>query len=229
MSPETVEAERVPTQCNSRVGGGTDAGRITQANVLARGREIEIELLVEVSGVAFEVERAASGARGESLDVNAIASEKKRAVEFAQAAGQSGIGERSRWPLADCPEARGSARVPPTVRFIVTQTGRREVGIEAGEQFEIEAAIGGEIESARAGELHGAVRGEVSSLPQQMELLNVDRLIARARSEWDPDCGASHFRRRGRARSELPARVHCAGLAKRASEDRESRRRRNGP
>ena len=57
------------------------------------------------------------------------------------------------------------------------EAGRGEVGIEAGEQFEVEAAVGGEIERARARELHGAVRGEVSSLPDKVELLDVDRLV----------------------------------------------------
>ena len=58
-----------------RVGRGADAGWITQANILAGGGEIEVELLVEVSGVAFEVERAASGAGRKRLDVDVIASE----------------------------------------------------------------------------------------------------------------------------------------------------------
>ena len=59
------------------VGGGAHAGRITQANIFAGGGEIEVELLIDISGVAFEVERASAGAGGESLDVNVIASEQK--------------------------------------------------------------------------------------------------------------------------------------------------------
>src|SRR5580704_336214 len=57
------------------------------------------------------------------------------------------------------------------------EAGRSKVRIEAGEQFEVEAAIGGEIEGASAGELHGAMSSKVSSLSQNMELLDVDRLI----------------------------------------------------
>jgi hypothetical protein len=57
------------------VGSRAHAGWITQANALAGGREIEVELLVEVSGIAFEVEGASAGAGGERLDMKAITGE----------------------------------------------------------------------------------------------------------------------------------------------------------
>ena len=84
-----------PDPMQFRIGRGTDARRITQANILAGGGEIEIELLVEVGGVAPEVKRAASGMGGKGLDVDIVASEQKRAVELGETAGQSGIGKRT--------------------------------------------------------------------------------------------------------------------------------------
>src|SRR5271168_3283919 len=53
---------------------------------------------------------------------------------------------------------------------------RRKVGIEVGEQFEIQATVGGEIEVARAGKLNGAVSGEVSSLSDKVQLLDLHGL-----------------------------------------------------
>ena len=62
------------------------------------------------------------------------------------------------------------------------EAGGREVRIEAGEQFEVEPTIGCEIQCACAGEFDRAVHAEVSTLPHEVELLDVDRLIGEGES-----------------------------------------------
>ena len=70
-----------------RIGGRTDAGWITQADILARGGEIEVELLIEVVGVTFEVERAASGAGSQRLYERAIASKRSEPLSSLRPLG----------------------------------------------------------------------------------------------------------------------------------------------
>ena len=88
-----------------RVSRGTDAGRITQANILTGGGEIEVELPVQVIRIAFEINRAAPGVSRECLNVDAIAREQKGAIEFSEATRHSGVGERHRWSFESCPAA----------------------------------------------------------------------------------------------------------------------------
>ena len=158
------------------IGGGTDAGRIAQAHIFASGGEIEVKLLVEVGGVAFEVECAASGMGGKRIYEGTVASEHKRAVEFAQAAGQPGIGKRTTGDLKAAMR-KGIGESTADLQVQSGETGGGNVGIEAGEQFEVKLPIGREIEFAVPRELHGAMRREVSSFPDKVELLDVDRLI----------------------------------------------------
>src|SRR5271165_1298696 len=52
-----------------------------------------------------------------------------------------------------------------------------KVRIEAGKQFEVEMSVRRDIKRTVARKLNGAVSSQVSSLPHQMELLEVERLI----------------------------------------------------
>src|SRR5580704_5443679 len=158
------------------VGRRADTGWIAKANIFAGGREIEVELLLKVIGVALEVQRAAPGAGRKGLDVDAIATEKKRAIEFAEATGQSGIGKRAVGHLKGALR-QGVGKTPTDGHVHSDEAGGREVRIEAGEQFEVEPTIGREIQCACAGEFDRAVHAEISTLPHEVELLDVDRLI----------------------------------------------------
>src|SRR5579863_1215666 len=77
------------------IGGRTDARRVTQANILARRSQIEVELFIEVGCVALQVELAPAGAGAKGFDVHVVAGELKRAIELVQSAGQSCISNRS--------------------------------------------------------------------------------------------------------------------------------------
>ena len=165
------------------VGRGTDAGRIAQANILAGRGEIEIQLLVEIRGIALEVENTASGAGAQRFDMNVIARKQERTGKAGQAAGQSRIRDGAVRDLKMALGQRLGQRAADRHAH-GHQTRRGEVGIEHGEQFHIEASIGCEIEATRAGELYDAMHGQIRSLTYQMKLLDVNRLVCYRKVNW---------------------------------------------
>ena len=131
------------------IGGGTDSGRITQANVLASGCEIEIQLLMQITGISLKSESATSGAGGERFDVETITSKEKRATDPAQATRKGRVGERAIDELKSALRERiGEGSTDGHVHR--NQARGRKVGVKAGKQLEVEMPVGCEIECAAA-------------------------------------------------------------------------------
>ena len=127
----------------------TDARRIAQPHVFPDRGEIEIELPVVVGGVAFQVQRSAAGARGQLLDVDAVARKRQRAIHLAQAAGQSRI---VRGPILDldaCLAGSGSFSVPPNVMWTIVSPEAVRFGVNAAEQLEISLPVGRQVQFLR--------------------------------------------------------------------------------
>ena len=143
---------------------GTDSGRIAKANVLAGGDEVEIQLLMEITGIPLKTESTTTGAGGEGFDVEVIASKEERATDFAQATRQRCIRERAILKLKMALGKRISEG-PADGHVHGDQARGGEVRIETGKQLEVDVTIRSESERASAGELYGAVGGEVGSLP----------------------------------------------------------------
>ena len=165
------------------IGSGADTRRVAEANVFAGGSEIEVELLIVESGIAFQIKGAPAGAGLEILDVDAVAGEYKRSVELAQAAGQPRIGDGTVGQLQPALGKRLGERAAHG-HVHVHKARRVEIGIDRGKQFEIEVAIGGEIEFASARGVHGAVCGEIRSLAYHVQLLNLDSVTGQSESNW---------------------------------------------
>ena len=174
--PETFESERVPTQCNSSVGCRTHAWGIAQANVFANGGQIEVQLPVEISGIALKSQSASAGAGGQRFDVGVITSEHQSTVESVQSTGQRRVRERPVGKLQ--PALRQGIVNSSADRHIQgSESGGGNVRVETRKQLEIEVAVGGQIEAATTRELQRTMGTEVSSLPEHVQSFNLDELI----------------------------------------------------
>ena len=59
------------------------------------------------------------------------------------------------------------------ITFMADYARRSEVGVEAGEQLQVEKAVGTKCDFALAGKLHRTMRSEVGPLSDEMKLLNI--------------------------------------------------------
>ena len=122
------------------VGGGTYSRRITQANIVRGGAEIEEEDAVLVSGGTGQRHGAAAGGAAESLDLDAVAIEQQNAVEVAEAAGKVVVTDESilhvQTPLQDGLRERAAG-----VEVHAQVAARQDFGVERLEERHIDRAV----------------------------------------------------------------------------------------
>ena len=152
------------------------ARRITQPDVFAHGRQIEIELLVVIGEIALKIEISASAASTKLLDVYAVPGERQRSVDVAQAARQAAVSGCAVLNLNSPLWHRVCERASHT-QVHGRQAGSGQIGIEHSEQLQVRLSVGGEVQFFGSREMNRPLSSDIRAFADQVRGLNLQPLI----------------------------------------------------
>src|ERR1035437_1943668 len=202
-------------QADVGVGGGTYSRRITQANIMRRGAEIEEEDAVLIRGGAGQRHGAAAGGAAEALDLDAVAIEQQNTVEAAEAAGKVVVADVGVLDV-ETPLQDGLRQRTAGVEVYAQSAARQDFGVERLEERHIDRTVQAEVELFRAGQVRAAVGGEIGSTACEVEIFEQQELIRNLEAN-DIDTLYLHVRELGAERLDLGGCLQIAWSAQRTA------------